>query len=56
MKILKIYSVVVTLATILLSISLYQTNKEYNKTKKELKETEEVLEQCSEHYYKEIAK
>ncbi len=56
MKTLKIYSVVATLVIIALSISLYQTNKEYNKTKKELKETEEVLEQCSDRYYKEISK
>jgi len=56
MKALKFYSVIVTLTIFALSISLYQTNKNYNKTKKELKETEEVLQQCSDRYYKEIDK
>jgi len=49
MKILKIYSIVATLAIIGLSIWIYSL-------KKELKETEEVLEQCSDRYYKVIGK
>lgn len=49
MKSLKIYSIIATLAIIVLSISLYIT-------KKEVKETEEVLQQCSDRYYKEIGK
>jgi hypothetical protein len=49
MKTLKIYSVIATLILIGLSVSLYLT-------KKDLKETEEVLEQCSARYYKEIGK
>ncbi|SEQ92558.1 hypothetical protein [Epilithonimonas lactis] len=55
MKTLKIYSVIATIAIIALSISLYQTIKEHDKTKKVLKETEEVLLQCSDRYYKEIS-
>lgn len=47
MKALKIYSILLTLTVITLSFYLYQS-------KKELKETEEVLEQCSDRYYKEI--
>ncbi len=52
-----------TLAVIILSVSLYNTTKNYDKTqneldkkKKEFKETEEVLKQCSDRYYKEIGK
>lgn len=63
MKALKIYSIISTIAVIILSVSLYNTTKNYNKTqnefdrkKKELKETEEVLEQCSDRYYQEINK
>lgn len=63
MKTLKIYSIISTLAVIILSVSLYNTKKNYDKTqneldkkKKEFKETEEVLEQCSDRYYKEISK
>lgn len=63
MKVLKIYSIISTLAVIVLSISLYSITKNYKKTQnefdkkeKELKETEEVLKQCSERYYKEIGK
>lgn len=56
MKLLKIYSIFSTIAIIILSIGLYQTNKDYIKAKKEFKETEEVLKQCSERYYKEIDK
>lgn len=47
MKTLKIYSILLTLAVITLSLYLYRSNKE-------LKETEEILEQCSDRYYKEI--
>ncbi|WP_404986179.1 hypothetical protein ACI513_03500 [Chryseobacterium sp. M5] len=61
MKALKIYSIISTIAVLILSVSLYNTTKNYNKTqnefdkkKKEFKETEEVLQQCSDRYYKEI--
>lgn len=63
MKVLKIYSIISTIAVLILSVNLYSTTKNYNKTqnefdkkKKELKETEEVLKQCSDRYYKEIGK
>lgn len=63
MKTLKIYSMISTLAVIILSVSLYNTTKNYDKTqneldkkKKEFKETEEVLKQYSDRYYKEIGK
>lgn len=63
MKALKIYSIISTIAVIILSVSLYNTTKNYNKTqnefdqkKKELKETEEILQQCSDRYYQEINK
>ena len=63
MKALKIYSIISTIAVLILSVSLYNTTKNYNKTqsefdkkKKEFKETEEVLKQCSDRYYKEIGK
>ena len=49
MKTLKIYSILATLAIIGLSIWIYEL-------KKELRETEKVLEQCSDRYYKEIGK
>ncbi|WP_313101633.1 hypothetical protein [Epilithonimonas sp.] len=49
MKALKIYSIVATLVIVGLSIWVYAT-------KKELKETEEVLDQCSDRYYQEINK
>jgi len=49
MKTLKIYSIVATLIIIGLSIWIYTQ-------KKELRETEEVLEQCSDRYYEVIAK
>ncbi|VEH19610.1 Uncharacterised protein [Chryseobacterium nakagawai] len=56
MKLLKIYCIFSTIAIIVLSIGLYQINKDYIKAKKEFKETEEVLKQCSERYYKVIGK
>ncbi len=56
MKALKIYSIFSTIAIVILSIAIYQTNKDYIQAKKELKETEEVLKQCSERYYKVIGK
>ncbi len=63
MKALKIYSIISTLAVVILSVSLFSTTKNYNKTqneydkkKKEFKETEKVLKQCSDCYYKEIGK
>ncbi|OCA69100.1 hypothetical protein BBI01_17985 [Chryseobacterium artocarpi] len=63
MKALKIYSIISTIAVLILSVSLYNTTKNYNKTqnefdktKKEYKETEEVLQQCSDRYYKAIGK
>ncbi|UMQ41653.1 hypothetical protein MKS83_19990 [Chryseobacterium sp. Y16C] len=63
MKALKIYSIICTLAVIVLSISHYTTSKKYRKsekeivkTKNELKDTEQVLEQCSDRYYKEMNK
>ncbi|SEH31522.1 hypothetical protein [Chryseobacterium culicis] len=56
MKALKIYSIFSTIAIIVLSIGLNQTNKDYIKAKKEFRETEEVLKQCSERYYEEIGK
>jgi uncharacterized protein YoxC len=49
MKALKIYSFITTITIVVLSIYLYQTKKEY-------KETEEVLQQCSDRYYQEISK
>lgn len=63
MKALKIYSIICTLVIVILAISHYKTSKAYSKSekenikaKKELKETEEVLEQCSDRYYQEINK
>ncbi|MCS3532843.1 hypothetical protein [Chryseobacterium sp. JUb7] len=63
MKVLKIYSIISTLAILILSVSLCNATKNYNKAqneldkkKKEFKETEEVLKQCSDRYYKEIGK
>jgi len=63
MKALKIYNIISTSAVLILSVSLYNTTKNYSKTqnefdkkKKEFTETEEVLKQCSERYYKEIGK
>ncbi|WP_261511770.1 hypothetical protein [Chryseobacterium paludis] len=47
MKALKIYSIISTIAIIVFSVSVYNTNKDVSKIKKELKETEEVLDQCS---------
>ncbi|MDP9955151.1 hypothetical protein J2X97_000788 [Epilithonimonas hungarica] len=49
MKTLKIYTIITTLAIIGLSIWIYSL-------KKELQETEEILEMCSDRYYKEISK
>lgn len=49
MKALKIYSLIATIAIIGLSIWIYLL-------KKELKETEDVLQQCSERYYEKIGK
>jgi hypothetical protein len=49
MKTLKIYSVIATLIIIAFSFWIYSL-------KKELKETEEVLQQCSERYYEAIGK
>lgn len=49
MKTQKIYSIVATLAIVGLSIWIYSL-------KKELQETEEILEMCSDRYYKEISK
>ncbi|WP_336690452.1 MULTISPECIES: hypothetical protein [unclassified Chryseobacterium] len=49
MKAIKIYSIVATLVIVGLSVWVYST-------KKELKETEEVLDQCSDWYYQEINK
>lgn len=49
MKTIKIYSIVATLTIIGFSIWIYSL-------KKELRETEEILEMCSERYYKEIGK
>lgn len=61
MRALKIYSIICTLAILVLSVSYYRTNKAYSKSekenikmKKELKETEEALQQCSDRCYKEI--
>lgn len=63
MKALKIYSIISTVAVIVLSVCLYnitknynKTKKEYSKTKKEYKETDVVLKQCSDRYYTEIGK
>ncbi|WP_165590526.1 hypothetical protein [Chryseobacterium aquaticum] len=56
MKALKIYSIISTIVIVVLSFSLYSTDKEFSKTKKDYKETEEVLKQCSDRYYKEIGK
>jgi len=49
MKTQKIYSVITTLILIGFSVWIYSL-------KKELKETKEVLQQYSDHYYKEIGK
>lgn len=70
MKTLKIYSAIATILIITLSVLLYQsytkldTSKETLKQKEIalqqkanlLKETEEVLQQCSDRYYNEITK
>ena len=70
MKTLKIYSVLATIAIITLSVVLYQSNTKLSNSEKQLKqketefqqkakeliETEEILEQCSDRYYKEIEK
>ncbi|WP_185113717.1 hypothetical protein [Chryseobacterium sp. Leaf394] len=47
MKTLKIYSVIATIAIIVLSIILYQKIKKHDKTQEVYKETEEVPHQCS---------
>lgn len=47
MKILKIFSIITTIIIIALSFWIYLL-------KKDIKETNEVLQQCSERYYKEI--
>ncbi|MHA7607879.1 hypothetical protein ACV0BM_003350 [Elizabethkingia meningoseptica] len=49
MKALKIYSIVATLVIVGLSVWVYSIRKE-------LKETEEVLDQCSDRYFQEINK
>lgn len=49
MKTLKIYSILATLVIVGLSVWVYST-------KKELKETEELLDQYSDRYYQEINK
>lgn len=49
MKTLKIYNILAVLIIIGLSIWIYQLLKD-------LKETEEVLQQCSDRYYQEIKK
>lgn len=70
MKTLKIYSALATIAIITLSVFLYQSNTKLSNSEKNLKqketqlqqkakeliETEEILEQCSDRYYKEIDK
>ncbi|GEM_PF-586107 len=49
MKALKIYIILLTLAVITLSYYPYRSNKE-------LKEIEEVLQQCSDRYYEVVGK
>ena len=49
MKTLKIYSLIATIVIIGLSIWIYLL-------KKDLKETEDVLQQCTERYYENIDK
>ncbi|MGX9986846.1 hypothetical protein [Soonwooa purpurea] len=49
MKTLKIYNIVAGIIIIALSIWI-------NALRKELKETKEVLDQCSDRYYQEIQK
>lgn len=70
MKTLKIYSALSTIAIITLFVFLYQNNTKLSNFEKQLKqketeleqkaneliETEEILEQCSDRYYKEIEK
>lgn len=56
MKKLKIYSIIISIVVVVLSVSLYNSRKDFDKTKKELKETEETLQQCSDRYYKEMNK
>lgn len=56
MKTLKIYSIIISIVVVVLSVSLYNSRKDFDKTKKELKETEETLQQCSDRYYKEMNK
>ena len=49
MKTIKIYNVIATIIVVILSIWIYTLHKD-------LKETEEVLQQCSSRYYEEIGK
>jgi low affinity Fe/Cu permease len=70
MKTLKIYSALSTIAIITLFVFLYQNNTKLSNFEEQLKqketeleqkaneliETEEILEQCSDRYYKEIEK
>jgi hypothetical protein len=62
-KSIKISSIICTLVILGLSLSHYRTSIAYGKSEKEnikikieLKETEEVLEQCSDRYYQQIIK
>lgn len=70
MKTLKIYSTIATIAIITLSVLLYRSDEKLNASKeaqkqnekeiqikeKFIKESEEVLQQCSDRYYREIIK
>lgn len=63
MKVLKIYSIIFTLGILIISVSHYRNSDKYSKaekenikTEKELKETEELLEQFSNRYYQDIEK
>lgn len=56
MKALKIYSLISTIVIIILLVCLYDSNNEYKNFKKKYVETEDVLKQCSERYYKAISK
>ncbi|MXS71585.1 hypothetical protein GSF70_10180 [Flavobacteriaceae bacterium W22] len=70
MKTLKIYSAIATIVIITLSVLLYQSDTKFKNStltlklkkielqqkSKLLKETEDVLQQCSDRYYNEIGK
>lgn len=54
MKKIKFFSIAMTIIAIVLSIWLYKVTTEKNRLAKDLAETEEILDMCSDRYYKEM--